>query len=90
MKSCSTTYYHVFSHLLGTSDPYVKFKCPPFKYRSAIIQRNLNPIWNEHFSFRIQDLKGTMLVRVYDHDYGSLDDYMGGQTVDLLAYSNGE
>ena len=31
-----------------------------------------------------------MLVRVYDHDYGSLDDYMGGQTIDLASYANGE
>lgn len=74
----------------GTSDPYVKFKCPPFKYRSAVIHRNLNPEWNEHFSFRTSHLDVPMSVRVYDHDYGSLDDYMGGQTLDLESYANGE
>ena len=74
----------------GTSDPYVKFKCPPFKYRSAVIHRNLNPVWNESFSFRVGTLKSSLLVRVFDHDYGSLDDFMGGQTIDLASYSDGE
>lgn len=71
----------------GTSDPYVKFKCPPFKYRSQMIPRNLNPEWKEHFSFRTNDLNSPMIVRVYDHDYGSLDDFMGGQTLDFSAYA---
>lgn len=74
----------------GTSDPYVKFKCPPFKYRSRIIHRNLNPEWNENFSFRTSTLKKSMQIKVYDHDYGSLDDFMGGQTVDLASYADGE
>ena len=74
----------------GSSDPYVKFKCPPFKYRSAVVHRNLNPEWKEHFSFRTRDLSKLLVVHVYDHDYGSLDDFMGGQTIDLTSYVIGE
>lgn len=92
--SISACLTHSLTHSLltylptpGTSDPYVKFKCPPFKYRSAVIHRNLNPEWKEHFSFRTQSLYTSMRVRVFDHDYGSLDDYMGGQTVDLYSYA---
>ena len=74
----------------GSSDPYVKFKCPPFKYRSAVIHRNLNPEWNEHFSFKVGTLKSQLKVRVYDHDYGALDDFMGGQMMALGAYADNQ
>lgn len=82
-----TTTFHSF--LPGSSDPYVKFKCPPFKYRSSIIHRNLNPEWNESFSFKTQNLSREMVIRVYDHDRGSMDDFMGGQTLDLSSHANG-
>lgn len=52
-----------------------------------MIPRNLNPEWKEHFSFRTNDLNSPMIVRVYDHDYGSLDDFMGGQSLDFSAYA---
>lgn len=68
----------------------MKFKCGRFKYRSAVIHRNLDPEWNESFSFKSSRLDIPLRVRVYDHDYGSLDDFMGGQSVDLSAYANGE
>ena len=84
----------IFSYKLltsaGTSDPYVKFKCPPFKYRSSIINRNLNPEWNEHFSFQVNKLETSLLIRVYDHDYGTFDDFMGGQTLNLADYANNQ
>ena len=79
-----------FTPPAGSSDPYVKFKCGRFKYRSAVIHRNLNPEWNESFSFKSSTLDVPLRVRVYDHDYGSLDDYMGGQVVDLTSFANEE
>lgn len=79
-----------YLHLSGTSDPYVKFKCGQFKYRSNVIHRNLNPEWNEAFSFKTHNLSLPLKVKVYDHDYGSLDDYMGGGTVSLESYIHGQ
>ncbi len=76
--------------LTGSSDPYVKFKCPPFKYRSATIHRNLNPEWNEHFSFRTERLDIPMSIRVCDYDFGSMDDFMGGHSLDLSAFAHGK
>ena len=74
----------------GSSDPYVKIKCGRFKYRSAVVHRCLNPEWNETFSFRTSDLSTPLVARVFDHDFGSLDDYMGGQSVNLEAYTTSE
>lgn len=79
------TYY-----LIGTSDPYVKLKCGPSKYRSTVVNRNLNPEWNEAFSFITDGLRQPLEVNVYDHDYGSLDDYMGGGTITLNGYTHGQ
>ena len=68
----------------------MKFKCGLFRYRSSVIYRNLNPNWNEQFEFQTVDLKEPLRVKVYDHDRGSLDDYMGGASVDLTPYTDGE
>ena len=80
-------YYNIFA---GTSDPYVKFKCGGFKYRSTVVNRNLNPEWNEAFSFITNTLSTQLEVKVYDHDFGSIDDYMGGATVSLDSQPHGE
>ncbi len=74
----------------GTSDPYVKFKCGEYRYRSNVIHRNLDPEWNETFDFQTSDLKRPLRVKVYDHDRGSLDDYMGGACLYLGLYTDGE
>jgi Ca2+-dependent lipid-binding protein len=74
----------------GTSDPYVKFKCGQFKYRSMVVNRNLNPEWNEAFSFITSQLSAPLEVKVYDHDFGSIDDYMGGAIVSLDYHAHGE
>lgn len=54
------------------------------------MNRNLNPEWNEGFSFTTSSLHQPLEVNVYDHDYGSLDDYMGGGTVSLESYTRGQ
>ena len=74
----------------GTSDPYVKFKCGQFKYRSTVVHRNLNPEWNESFSFITDNTHVPLQIKVYDHDYGSLDDFMGGGSISLESYTRGE
>ena len=91
MVSLHTLYLHHVHHLAGSSDPYVKFRCGRFKYRSAVIHRNLNPEWNESFTFKTTDLSHAPLtIRVYDYDFGSLDDFMGRTSVNLSPYSDGE
>ncbi|XP_059420914.1 multiple C2 and transmembrane domain-containing protein 2-like [Carassius carassius] len=61
----------------GTSDPFVKFKLDGKNiYKSKVINKNLNPIWNELFSIPIRDLDQTLHLKVYDRDLRS-NDFMG-------------
>uniref|UniRef100_A0A8C9WIS4 Multiple C2 and transmembrane domain containing 2 n=1 Tax=Scleropages formosus TaxID=113540 RepID=A0A8C9WIS4_SCLFO len=48
-----------------TSDPYVKFKIDGKTfYKSKVVYKNLNPTWNESFSYPVQDLEKRLLVKV--------------------------
>ncbi|KAI5607662.1 multiple C2 and transmembrane domain-containing protein 2 isoform X1 [Silurus asotus] len=65
----------------GTSDPYVKFKLEgKTLYKSKVIYKNLNPTWNEFFSFPIRDLQKKLHIKVYDRDL-TTDDFMGSSSV---------
>lgn len=56
--------------LLGASDPYVKLKLTEDKLpskKTAVKQKNLNPEWNQEFSFVVKDPESQALeVIVYD------------------------
>lgn len=53
------------------------------RQRSHVIDRNLNPVWNESFSFTTDNLNEPLVFKVYDHDWGSFDDFMGKATIGL-------
>ncbi|XP_072439216.1 multiple C2 and transmembrane domain-containing protein 1 isoform X3 [Chiloscyllium punctatum] len=68
----------------GTSDPYVKFKIARKEvYRSKIIHKNLNPVWNEKISLLIQNVAETVYIKVFDYDFALQDDFMGSAYLDL-------
>uniref|UniRef100_A0ABM5EWV6 Multiple C2 and transmembrane domain-containing protein 2 isoform X1 n=2 Tax=Pogona vitticeps TaxID=103695 RepID=A0ABM5EWV6_9SAUR len=61
----------------GTSDPYVKFKlCGKTLYKSRVIYKNLNPVWDETVVLPIQSLEQKLCVKVYDRDL-TTSDFMG-------------
>uniref|UniRef100_A0A669CQE9 Multiple C2 and transmembrane domain-containing protein 2 n=1 Tax=Oreochromis niloticus TaxID=8128 RepID=A0A669CQE9_ORENI len=65
----------------GTSDPYVKFKLDGKTfYKSKVVYKNLNPLWNESFSLPIKDLNQKLYIKVYDRDL-TTDDFMGAASV---------
>ncbi|XP_062404869.1 multiple C2 and transmembrane domain-containing protein 2 isoform X2 [Sardina pilchardus] len=67
----------------GTSDPYVKFKLDgKTLYKSKVVYKNLNPVWNEIFAFPVPDLDQKLFVKVYDRDLAT-DDFMGSSSVAL-------
>lgn len=68
---------------IGTSDPYVKIKHMNYKTRSSIVYRNLNPIWNEKFGFKVRELSRPIRFKVYDKDSVTADDFMGYGVVSL-------
>ena len=62
----------------GLSDPYVKFIIDgKTHYKSKIIHKNLNPVWNEQVHIPIQKLEQALLVQVFDHDFIGRDDLIG-------------
>lgn len=54
--------------LKGTSDPYVKFKLNgKTLYKSKVIYKNLNPVWDEIVVLPIQSLDQKLRVKVINH-----------------------
>lgn len=67
----------------GTSDPYVKFKLnKKTLYKSKVVYKNLNPMWDEVFVLPIQNLDQKLHIKVYDRDF-TTDDFMGSAFLDL-------
>nr|XP_004658219.1 multiple C2 and transmembrane domain-containing protein 2 isoform X2 [Jaculus jaculus] len=67
----------------GTSDPYVKFKLNgKTLYKSKVIYKNLNPVWDEIVVLPIQSLDQKLRVKVYDRDL-TTSDFMGSAFVTL-------
>ncbi|XP_003413841.2 multiple C2 and transmembrane domain-containing protein 2 isoform X3 [Loxodonta africana] len=67
----------------GTSDPYVKFKLNgKTLYKSKVIYKNLNPVWDEIVVLPIQRLDQKLRVKVYDRDL-TTSDFMGSAFVTL-------
>ncbi|XP_058512244.1 multiple C2 and transmembrane domain-containing protein 1 isoform X11 [Ochotona princeps] len=68
----------------GTSDPYVKFKIGGKEvFRSKIIHKNLNPVWEEKACLLVDHLREPLYVKVFDYDFGLQDDFMGSAFLDL-------
>ncbi|XP_067290189.1 multiple C2 and transmembrane domain-containing protein 1 isoform X2 [Pseudorasbora parva] len=62
----------------GTSDPYVKFKIAGKEvFRSRIIHKNLNPVWDERVCLIVDNLQEPLYMKVFDYDFGLQDDFMG-------------
>ncbi|KAM8792627.1 multiple C2 and transmembrane domain-containing protein 1 isoform 1-T1 [Eudromia elegans] len=70
----------------GTSDPYVKFKLGGKEvFRSKIIHKNLNPVWEERACILIEHLREPLYIKVFDYDFGLQDDFIGSAFLDLTS-----
>lgn len=66
----------------GFSDPYVKLKvCGKVKFKSKIVYKSLNPLWNERFVLQLRDLQESVVLCVLDRDTFTQDDDMGSATI---------
>nr|QQY02574.1 extended synaptotagmin [Cryptocotyle lingua] len=68
----------------GSSDPYCVIRVGARAFKTAVIQRTLEPEWNEQFEMVVDVWQGQSLgVEVYDKDQGNKDDYLGRTSVPL-------
>ncbi|XP_023816326.1 multiple C2 and transmembrane domain-containing protein 1 isoform X4 [Oryzias latipes] len=68
----------------GLSDPYVKFRLGPQKYKSKTLQKTLSPQWREQFDMHMYEETGGVLeITVWDKDTGRRDDFIGRCQLDL-------
>ncbi|XP_029549721.1 uncharacterized protein LOC115150497 isoform X3 [Salmo trutta] len=68
----------------GKSDPYVKINIRGETFESRVINRNLNPTWNEMYEVVLTTLPGQELhVELFDKDMDMKDDFMGRLKISL-------
>ncbi|KAI3969441.1 hypothetical protein MKX01_020002 [Papaver californicum] len=61
----------------GFSDPYVKLQLGKQRLKTKVVKKNLNPSWNEDFSFRVEDLNEELQINVFDEDKFLAHDFIG-------------
>lgn len=49
------------------------------------MHKNLNPVWDETFIVPIEDPFQSILIKVFDYDWGLQDDFMGSALLDLTT-----
>ncbi|XP_009797805.1 C2 and GRAM domain-containing protein At5g50170 [Nicotiana tabacum] len=63
----------------AVEDSYVKLKLGKLKSKTRVLKNTKNPIWNEEFVFRVNDLEEELVLSVYQHrdDSGFLNVHYG-------------
>lgn len=77
LEKLNSFIYHFFlcSFLVGTSDPYVKFKVAGKEvFRSKTIHKNLNPVWDERASLLVETLRDPLYVKVFMNPHNGHED----------------
>lgn len=69
----------------GTSDPYVKARINGVRvFKSQVVKKNLNPVYNEHFSVPILDPTGSFLsFEVFDWNKINSSEKLGSVSIPL-------
>ncbi|EHA8589954.1 synaptotagmin-5-like [Cocos nucifera] len=80
--------------LIGKSDPYAVLYIRPLRDRmktSKIINNDLNPIWNEHYEFIVEDVSTQHLtVKIYDDEGIQASELIGCAQVRLKDLQPGK
>ncbi|CAH9112977.1 unnamed protein product [Cuscuta epithymum] len=69
-----------------TSDPYVVVKMGKQKVKTRVIEKDVNPVWNEDLTLSVSDPNLPIKLTVYDHDTFSKDDKMGDAEFDIKPF----
>ncbi|KAL7590015.1 hypothetical protein Lser_V15G37955 [Lactuca serriola] len=80
--------------LIGKSDPFAKLYIRPLRSKmktSKVIDNDLNPVWNEHFEFVVEDISTQHLtVKIYDDDGIQASELIGCGQVKLSELNPGK
>ncbi|XP_028769865.1 protein C2-DOMAIN ABA-RELATED 4 [Neltuma alba] len=69
-----------------SSDPYVVIKMGKQKLKTRVINKNVNPEWNDDLTLSISDPRLPVHLYVYDKDKFSFDDKMGEAEFDINPF----
>ena len=61
----------------GLSDPFVSVHVGKQQMKTSTKGQDLNPAWDEHFSFKLGSLDDDVVLEVWDKDSLSADDFLG-------------
>jgi len=65
----------------GKSDPYCKLFLKLQEFKTKVINDNLDPVWDEEFTFEgLKEKKGILLVELWDKDL-VYDDFIGSVAI---------
>uniref|UniRef100_A0A7S2SNU4 Uncharacterized protein n=2 Tax=Mucochytrium quahogii TaxID=96639 RepID=A0A7S2SNU4_9STRA len=62
---------------LFTSDPFVRIECGKTSVSTKVVNKTLQPIFDEEFCFELQSKHASLNIEVYDKDLFTKDDFMG-------------
>ncbi|XP_047339207.1 protein C2-DOMAIN ABA-RELATED 4-like [Impatiens glandulifera] len=71
---------------MNTSDPYAVVKLGRQKFKTRVVPKDVNPVWNEDLTLSISDPNLPIKLTIYDHDTFSKDDKMGEADFDIKDF----
>lgn len=74
----------------GKSDPFCVLELGNGRLQSCTIYKNLNPEWNQVFTFPVKDIHDVLEVTVFDEDGDKPPDFLGKVAIPLLSIRNGQ
>ncbi|CAL5326071.1 hypothetical protein ACSBR2_022968 [Camellia fascicularis] len=69
-----------------SSDPYVVVRMGKQKLKTRVVNKNVNPEWNEDLTLSIADPNLPINLSVFDKDIFTLDDKMGDAEFDIKPF----
>ncbi|KAH7446716.1 hypothetical protein KP509_01G070400 [Ceratopteris richardii] len=79
------------SDTFGKSDPYAVVWCHKEILKSRVIEKTVNPVWDEFFRFNVNSDVNEVLIKLFDKDDLRSDDPLGNVVVPLhLVFTDGE
>ena len=61
----------------GKSDPFATVSIGDLEFKSNLVKKDINPIWDEYFTFGICDVDDVLTVTVFDEDRFNDPEFLG-------------